>query len=194
LSAGPTAHVSEPELIEALGRGEPQAVAALYRLHGPRMVAFAERYVGDRGSAEDVVVGLVGRWLEHPPGAKEIKRMDAFLATSVYHAAVDWIRRDRAQQGRPPRTSSESEPGADLRLAGPIADPGSSPSLQDLRDRLAAALQRMSPEERLLLETHYGHALTADECIADLRITRAAFHQRLHRARSRLARLLAEEG
>jgi RNA polymerase sigma factor (sigma-70 family) len=185
--------VSEQELIEALGRGEPQAVAALYRLHGGRMVAFAERYVGDRGSAEDVVVGLVGRWLEHPPGAKEIKRMDAFLATSVYHAAVDWIRRDRAQQGRPPRTRSESQPGVDLRLAGPIADPGSSPSLQDLRDRLAGALERMSPEERLLLETHYGGALTADECMADLGITRAAFHQRLHRARSRLAKLLAEE-
>jgi RNA polymerase sigma-70 factor, ECF subfamily len=184
--------VSEPELIEALGRGEPQAVAALYRLHGPRMVAFAERYVGDRGSAEDVVVGLVGRWLEHPPGAREIRRLNAFLATSVYHAAVDWIRREHAQQGRPPR-SPESEPGPDLRLAGPIADPGSGLSLQDLRDQLARALARMSPDERLLLETHYGGALTADECMADLGITRAAFHQRLHRARSRLAKLLAEE-
>jgi DNA-directed RNA polymerase specialized sigma24 family protein len=45
-------------------------------------------------------------------------------------------------------------------------------------------------DERLLLEAHYGRALTAEECMSQLGITRAAFHQRVHRARTRLARLL----
>jgi DNA-directed RNA polymerase specialized sigma24 family protein len=49
----------------------------------------------------------------------------------------------------------------------------------------------MSHADRLLLEVHYGQALTPDECVSWLQISRPAFHQRLHRARVRLARLLA---
>jgi len=60
-----------------------------------------------------------------------------------------------------------------------------------MRTRLTAALERLSSSDRLLLETHYGQALTTEECMALLGISRAAFHQRLHRSRTRLARLLA---
>src|SRR4029077_19280441 len=50
---------SDSELLLALSHGTPQAVAELYQRHGPRMVAFARRYVDDHGAAEDIVVGLL---------------------------------------------------------------------------------------------------------------------------------------
>ncbi len=62
-----------------------------------------------------------------------------------------------------------------------------------MRTRLAAALVKMPAPERLLLETHYGRALTTEECMEQLGISRAAFHQRLHRARSHLSELLEAE-
>jgi RNA polymerase sigma-70 factor, ECF subfamily len=175
-------------LLQAVGKGDSAAVARLYERHGPKMIAFARRYV-DAGIAEDVVAGLVQRWLERPPVVRESDRLAAFLATSVYHAAIDWIRRDRAEQGRPPRSDVEGEP-RHHRWAPPI---GAAPDerTSGLRERLRLALDRMSHGDRLLLEVHYGQALTPDECMSLLQITRPAFHQRLHRARVRLARLLA---
>jgi RNA polymerase sigma-70 factor, ECF subfamily len=180
------------ELLRALGRGDPEAVALLYRRHGPKMLAFARRYVIDQGAAEDVVIDLLRRWLERPPSVREFERLRAFLATSVYHAAVDWIRRDRAEQGHSPRSGGEMVFG-DRRLRSSIGarEPAASP--EAMRTRLAGGLQRLPNADRLLLETHYGHALTPQECMNLLGISRAAFHQRLHRARVRLAAQLAAD-
>jgi RNA polymerase sigma factor (sigma-70 family) len=181
---------NDQELLLALSRGEPEAIVALYQRHGPRMIAFARRYVRHQGTAEDVVVGLLGKWLERPPQMGETQRMVAFLAMSVYHAAIDWIRHERAEQGQPPR--GEAVTGStDGRVSGPLTEPSIQASQESLRSRLAASLERLSSSDRLLLETHYGQALSPEECMDVLQISRAAFHQRLHRARTRLARVLA---
>jgi RNA polymerase sigma factor (sigma-70 family) len=156
------------------------------------MIAFARRYVRHPATAEDIVVGLLGKWLERPPQVAEAQRLVAFLATSVYHAAVDWIRRERAEQGQPPRGEPVAA-SADGRVSGPLAQPSMEASQAGLRSQLAAALGQLSNSDRLLLETHYGQALSPEECMDVLRISRAAFHQRLHRARTRLAHLLARE-
>jgi len=183
---------NDQELLLALSRGEPEAIAVLYQRHGPRMIAFARRYVRHQGTAEDVVVGLLGKWLERPPQMAEAQRMVAFLATSVYHAAIDWMRRERAEQGQAPRGEAMAA-SADGRVSGLLTEPSIDASQESLRSRLAAALGRLSNSDRLLLETHYGQALSPEECMDVLQISRAAFHQRLHRARTRLARVLAGE-
>ena len=94
---------SDQELLRVLRDGEPQAVSLVYQRYGSKMLAFARRYVADDAAAEDVVIDLLHRWLERPPSIADADRVSAFLATSIYHAAIDWIRRDRAEQGRPPR-------------------------------------------------------------------------------------------
>ena len=144
------------------------------------MIAFARRYVLAEGAAEDIVAGLVGRWLEHPPRVRDADRLAGFLATSVYHAAVDWMRRERAEKGQPPRATDRSM----SRPAAPRV------ALEEMRSRLAAALDRLPPAERTVLESHYGRALTTEECMEVLGISRAAFHQRLHRARQHLGELM----
>ncbi len=182
---------SDEDLLRSLGEGDPQAVAFLYQRYGSKMLAFARRYVADEGSAEDVVVDILRRWLERPPNVRDFERLRAFLATSVYHAAVDWIRRDRAEQGHPPRREPETGFQDGRRSASVGHEPGIPRA--ELASRLATALDRLSSPDRLLIESHYGRALSAEECMTLLGISRAAFHQRLHRARTRLARLLATD-
>ena len=167
-------------------------MALLFQSHGSRMVSFARRYVAAQGDAEDVVVSLLARWLERPPRLRDGERLSAFLATSVYHAAVDWMRRERAEQGQTPRRARE-ESRQDGRRSGPLVGAEHSLPGEALRTRLGRAIERLSSDDRLLLETHYGNALTVDECLQQLGISRAAFHQRLHRARARLAGLLSAE-
>ena len=181
---------NDDALLRALGEGEVHAVALLYQRHGAKMTSFARRYVHDEGAADDVVAELLGRWLERPPVVRDVERLAAFLARSVYHAAIDWIRRDRAAQGRPPRNDLAAAV-EDRRLAGPVADPGGELSKETLHSRLAIALAQLSEADRLLLEGHYAQLLTPAESMRLLDINRAAFDQRLHRARLRLARLLA---
>ena len=153
------------------------------------MVAFARRHVPDDGIAEDIVAELLRRWLERPPHVRDQDRLGAFLAASVYHATIDWIRRDRAEQGRPPRSQVETA-SQDQRRKSWVNEPKPNESRGDLQVRLLSALRQMSAPDRLLLETHYARALTPEECMTLLGISRDAFHQRLHRARGRLARLL----
>jgi RNA polymerase sigma factor (sigma-70 family) len=180
---------SDGDLRRLLAAGAPDAVSLLYQRYGSKMLAYARRYVADEGAAEDVVIDLLRRWLERPPAVHEIERLGAFLATSIYHAAIDWIRRDRAERGQPPRSD---EHGLGRARSGGVLDLQSAePAARDtLAARLANALAQLSNADRLLLESHYGHALTAEECMTLLGISRATFHQRLHRARTRLARLL----
>ena len=177
------------ELLEALRRGEARSLAALYQRYGGKMLGFARRFVADQDAAEDVVIDLFRRWLEHPPRVQDAERLSAFLATSVYHAAVDWVRRDRAEQGQTPRLQADPDtPGP-----GSMVAVGQDASREVLQSRLARAMAHLSSQDRALLETHYGQALTTEECMTVLQVSRAAFHQRLHRARERLGRLLAEE-
>lgn len=181
---------NDDALLRALGEGDVHAVALLYQRHGAKMTTFARRYVTDQGSAEDVVAELLGRWLARPPVVRDAERVGAFLARSVYHASIDWMRRERAAQGRPPRGDA-TVVLPDSRLAGPISEPLGEASRETLRSLLAAALDQLSEADRLLLEGHYAQALTPTESMRVLGINRAAFDQRLHRARTRLARLLA---
>ena len=186
----PSASVSDDnKLLRALGEGEVHALALVYQRHGAQMVSFARRYVKDEGSAEDVVAELFGRWLERPPKVRDAERIAAFLASSVYHAAIDWIRRGRVAHGRPPRSEASVVLQAS-RLKGPISDPGRELSRETLRSRLASALDQLSQADRLLLEGHYAQTLTPTESMKLLGINRAAFDQRLHRARMRLAQRL----
>lgn len=179
---------NDEALLRALGEGAPEAVGLLYQRYGAKMLAFARRYTSDDGAAEDVVVELLRRWLERPPNVRQFQRLSAFLATSIYHAAVDWIRRERAEQGQPPRMDPPSvRPGRrpKLHVASEL-----NTSRETLAARLASAVDRLSSSDRLVLESHYGRALTIEECTTLLGISPAAFHQRLHRARLRLARLI----
>jgi len=189
----PSASVpGDDELLRAIGEGKVPAIALVYQRHGAKMVSFARRYVNDPGSAEDVVAELLGRWLERPPRIRDVDRIGAFLATSVYHAAIDWIRRERVAHGSPPRGEGGVAVEAG-RVKAPISNPGGEPTRESLRSRLASALDQLSPADRLLLEAHYAQALTPSESMQLLGINRAAFDQRLHRARTRLAQLLAAE-
>jgi len=185
LTPSTDAPVADGDLLRGLAEGERQTVARLFERFGSKMIAFARRYVGDE--ADDVVDDLMQRWLEKPPRPRDPGRITSFLAVSVYHASIDWIRRERAAHGQLPRADGISP---DPQKVSPAAPAAGAASRKALETRLGAALERLSSSDRLLLESHYGRALTADECMALLGISRSAFHQRLHRARSRLLGLL----
>jgi RNA polymerase sigma-70 factor (ECF subfamily) len=129
----------------ALPADEEAAIRALYAEHGAALRSYAQRSLGDRGKAEDVVQEAILRaWrgLDHlDPSAGSLR---PWLFTVVRNLVVDEQRRAAAR----PRLSP--------------ADGLDEPATPDGVDRVleawqvADALQQLRPEHReVIVETYY---------------------------------------
>jgi DNA-directed RNA polymerase specialized sigma24 family protein len=119
----------------------------------------------------------------------ELARVDgprAWLMRALYHRFIDGTRRRRL------RARFASFTGAMDEGSAAVSDEPSPERVADARlmhERLAAVWDRLEPEQRALLSLHAeGHGL--DELALIFSSNRNALSARLHRARSRLARLL----
>jgi RNA polymerase sigma factor (sigma-70 family) len=104
---------------------------------------------------------------------------------SLYHLFIDATRRKRRRADVPLLSD-------DLAAAPHSEDPGPERAAEARRmhERLAAVWDRLDPEQRALLSLHAeGHDI--EELAAIFAVNRNALSARLHRARQRLAKLLA---
>jgi RNA polymerase sigma-70 factor, ECF subfamily len=61
-----TGNAEETGLLARIAARDPDALLALYRLHGPRVFALACRIVGDRGAAEEIVQDTFWKLWQRP--------------------------------------------------------------------------------------------------------------------------------
>lgn len=151
--------------------------AALYRA--------ALRFARRRHDAEDLVQEVCLRACGR---LDELARADnprAWLMRTLYHLFVDSTRRSRLRA----RFTSLFGATSDEAIAGDEPSPERAADARLMHERLAAVWDRLEPEQRALLSLHAeGHGL--DELAVVFSSNRNALSARLHRARSRLARLL----
>jgi RNA polymerase sigma factor (sigma-70 family) len=106
---------------------------------------------------------------------------------ALYRLFIDATRRTR-------RRASSPLPGDEASGAPHSEDPGPERGAEARRmhERLAAVWERLDPEQRALLSLHAeGHDL--EELSAIFAVNKNALSARLHRARQRLAKLLAAD-
>jgi DNA-directed RNA polymerase specialized sigma24 family protein len=106
---------------------------------------------------------------------------------ALYHLFVDSTRRERRRAAAPlagdevPGVPHSDEPG-----------PERAAEARRMHERLAAVWHRLDAEQRALLSLHAeGHNL--EELAAIFAVNKNAMSARLHRARQRLAKLLAAD-
>src|SRR5271170_3667254 len=91
---------SESELLARAGRGDADALEALYRRHGPRAMAVALRVLRERSDAEEVLqetfIEVWRRAREYTPSRGTV---EAWLLTIARTRAIDRLR-SRAARGR----------------------------------------------------------------------------------------------
>src|SRR5674536_12737 len=81
-------------------------VRAVYAEHGPALLAYATRLIGDRGQAEDVVQETLLRAWQHAEGlAADSRPLRPWLFTVAARVAVD---AHRARRARPIETTPEA--------------------------------------------------------------------------------------
>ena len=148
--AGFSSLALDPDTALGLIRGEPAAQAEAYRLLAPRVMGMAQRILGDRGLAEEVVQDTFVTMIERADTLRDA------------NAAVGWIRQTAVNHCLMRLRS----PWHARRSVEPFAEPPdpaqSAPRAENLRD-LERALGKLGAESRMVLWLHDVEGYTHKE-------------------------------
>jgi RNA polymerase sigma factor (sigma-70 family) len=153
--------------------------AALYRA--------ALRLTRRRHDAEDLVQEVCLRACVRLEELEDVTNTRAWLMRALYHLFIDTARRRRLRF-----KLAVLGGGADETAVATSDEPSPERAVDAHRmhDRVVAVWNRLEPDQRALLSLHAeGYGL--EELVAILGGNRNALSARLHRARQRLAKLLA---
>ena len=137
-------------LLAQVGRSEPQAVREMVARKLPRLLALAQRLLGDRGDAEDVAQeAFVRLWKQAPQWQPGRARFDTWLHRVVLNLCHDRLRGRREQLPGELPEQVDTGPAPDQRLEG----------LQRSQ-RVAAALAALPARQREALVLQYWQELS----------------------------------
>ncbi len=175
------------ELIERAGRGDVVAYGELVLRHQEVAVRTAYLACGDASEAEDAV---------------QDGFLKAYAALSRFRTGAPfrpWLLRIVVNEARNRRRSAGRRTGLALRIATdrPADDAAPSPEAAVLaaeeRRALLSALERLGPDERLIIGCRYLLELSEGETAEAIGIPRGTVKSRLSRALRRMRTTMASE-
>ena len=191
LSAGPTevtAPSEDAELLRRTANGDRSAFDAFVVRHAAAVLRLAQAIAPDAALAEDVVQQAFMAAFRSASTFRGEASPRSWLLTIARHAAYKVRSRQLKEQ-------PVEEPLA--RLGGEAGwgavDPEAMAIRAEQRDRLEAAIGRLSPSDREVLILRDIEQLSGAETAAMLGVQLRAMKSRLHRARLRLAVALREQ-
>jgi len=176
---------SDAALMDAIARGDRQAMRLLYARHNVRVFRFARRLGADRAAAEDIVSEVfLAVW----------RKAGGFQGRSQLSTWLLAITRNKAMQSMGRRGL---EPLDDA-VAGAVVDEADTPDValekKQASSVLRHAMTRLSRAHREVIDLVYYHSKTIDEAARILDIPLNTVKTRMFNARHRLARALLEAG
>jgi RNA polymerase sigma-70 factor (ECF subfamily) len=145
--------LEDVELIREAARGEIDALASVYDRYSRLLMTTAERMLGDRAMAEDLVHDvLMEVW--RSAASYDVARgsVRTWILVRLRSRALDRLRSARTR--REVAAPEEHQP---------VADDGEDPSLEPDRRAIRSALAELPPEQREVLELAYFHGLSSSE-------------------------------
>jgi len=160
-------------------------VEYLYRL--------AWRFTGSVADAEDLVQDVLLKLYPRTRELLDIERLRPWLAKVLYRQYIDFFRK----RARSPlvELAADSEGEDDPLDTLPALEDGPEDHAERsrLRERILAALERLSPEQRAVVTMHDVEGYSLEELETILETPLGTLKSRLHRARQRLRALLPME-
>jgi len=171
----------DQDLVARVGRGEPAAVQALVARKLPRMLALAQRMLGDAGEAEDVAQEVFVRvWKQAPHWKPGAAKFDTWMHRVALNLCYDRLRRRRET---PTDTPPEQVDPAVSAEAGLVR--------QDTARQVEAALAALPPRQREAVVLCHYQELSNIEAAALMDVSVEALESLLSRARRALRVSLA---
>jgi RNA polymerase sigma-70 factor (ECF subfamily) len=188
------AHPDDDEraLVEALRRGEPEALPALVDRYGGRIYNFAARMCHSAEDAKDIMQDTFLATMRSVSGFRGEARLSTWLFRITANACRKMHRRGKYE---PPThlsleelMPSEEEKAA---LASAAETPDAALVRTDRREVLEEGIAALAPGYRAVLILRDLEGLSTDETAHALGLTPMAVKVRLHRARLALRARLA---
>jgi RNA polymerase sigma factor (sigma-70 family) len=178
----PTA-ISDEQVLEAVGKGDDDALGILYDRYGRVAYALAFRVLRDQALAEDAVQeAFLAVWRSADAYKRERAKPSTWILTVVHRRAVDLVRREQRRRGEPLEAAPEP-------VSAPVDE---DVALRDRRVAVQAALDRLPGEQRQALELAYYAGLTQSELAARLGVPLGTVKSRMFAGLARLRELLTE--
>ena len=164
-----------------------QRFESLVKPHFAALYSAALRFTRRRHDAEDLVQEVCLRACTNLEELAAVDQPRAWLLRALYHLFVDSVRRRRLRSSLAPLIAgSEAEVGAASEEPGPERAAEAS----HMHQRIVAVWDQLDPDQRALLSLH-AEGNDLKDLAAIFGSNRNALSARLHRARQRLAKLLA---
>jgi len=183
--ADPDSHDPDEDLLQRLGRNEPQAARELVARKLPRLLALAQRLLGRRGEAEEVTQeAFVRIWKQAPKWRRGEAHFDTWLHRVVLNLCYDRLR------GGAARHEQAVDALPDHADAAPTPEQHWGHAQRD--QRVASALARLPARQREAIVLQYYQELSHADISELMCISIDALESLLARARRNLRAELME--
>ena len=179
LSADP-----DEDLVRRVGQGDPAAIQAMVARKLPRMLALAQRMLGDPVEAEDVAQeAMLRAWKQAPRWVPGKARFDTWLHRVGLNLCYDRLRRRRELPTEAPPDRPDDGPAPDQGLLS-----------AELGARVDGALKRLPDRQREAIVLCHYQELGNIEAAALMEVSVEALESLLSRGRRTLRQNLADLG
>jgi RNA polymerase sigma-70 factor (ECF subfamily) len=186
------AEMPDPELVEYVALGRPEALAELYDRYSRVVLSFAFRILGDRAGAEELLQEVFLRtWRQAGSFSETRGSFITWLLSITHNMAIDEIRK---RNRRPQRVNSDDP----IQLLASMRD--TDTPVEDraigvtLRDEITAALRELPPAQRNVIEMAYFQGLTQREIAEETGEPLGTIKTRIRLGMRKLRELLPEHG
>lgn len=177
-------------LVEFVGKGDPEALAVLYRRHGNACYRLAWRVTANRALAEDAVQeAFTGLWRDPAAYQPSQGSVRTWLLGLCHHKAVDAVRMETAHQRRQDARAAQSalDPPAG-------SDPAAAAWAGIRAEEVRAALAELPEPQRHALALAYFGGYTQREIAQLTGVPLGTVKTRMYTAMRRLQIRLAAVG
>jgi RNA polymerase sigma-70 factor (ECF subfamily) len=173
---------SDRELVAACQRGERDAFRALFEAHKDQVYSIALRFSGDRALAMDIAQDTFLKLFSSIRDFRGDARFETWIYRLVVNSCLDHKRR-----------SWRLIPIADelMAILQAPADSLNEVLRSELRHRVQSAVERLSPDLRMVIVLRYTEGLSYDEIAEVLGCSPGTVASRLNRAHKVLERRLS---
>ncbi|SRR6266404_466751 len=175
-------------LVEASRQGDTQAFDALARRYEERIFRLACRITRNAAIAEDVRQSSLLKAYEHLHQFQGRSKFSTWLLRIALNASLMSIRRTARREVS--LDDDAGAPGVAQELATADPNPEQACLQNEMRARLHAAIDKLSPRLKTVLLLHSVDGLSGREIAHVLELTEVAVKVRLYRARARLKAML----
>ena len=172
----------DEDLVRRVGQGDPAAIQAMVARKLPRMLALAQRMLGDAVEAEDVAQeAMLRAWRQAPGWAPGRAKFDTWLHRVALNLCYDRLRRRREipTDAVPDRRDEDAAPDRGLLAA-------------DVGAAVNSALARLPDRQREAIVLCHYQELSNIEAAGLMKISIEALESLLSRGRRALRQALAD--